>query len=114
MFGDSGGGDGRYEAGADSSKPPARHPANGDITVDRHRGFAVFEARAVYFRLPQTCSPIHVDKRSLKTRWTSTPQQMPAPEEIRVATTRITRPADCRICSLIDGSVIAGFVGDDV
>ena len=42
------------------------------MTVDRDRGFAVVEARAVYFRLPQTCSPIHVDKCSLKTRWTST------------------------------------------
>ena len=82
--------------------------------MDRDRGFAVVEARAVNFRLPQTCSPIHVDKCSLKTRWTSTPQQMPAPEEIQIATTRITRPANFRICLLIDGFVIAGFVGDDV
>jgi len=41
----------------DSSKPPACHPANGETAVDRDRGFAVVEARAVYFRLPQTCSP---------------------------------------------------------
>ena len=43
------------------------------MAVDCDRGFGIVEARAVYFRLPKTCSPIDVDKWSLKTRWTSTP-----------------------------------------
>ena len=47
--------------------------ANGEIAVDRHCGFAVIEARAVYFHMLQTCSPIHIDNCSLKTRWTTAP-----------------------------------------
>jgi len=31
-------------------------PANGEMAVDRDRGFAVVQLRAVYVRLPQTCS----------------------------------------------------------
>jgi hypothetical protein len=42
------------------------------MAVDRDSGFAFVEAHAVYFRLPQTYSPIHVDKSPLKTCWTST------------------------------------------
>ena len=47
-------------------------PANGEIAADRAGVFAVVEARAVYFRLPQTCSAPYVVKCSLKIRWTNT------------------------------------------
>ena len=43
-----GGGDLRaLRGGADCSKPPARYPANGEMTVGRDRGFAVVEVLAV-------------------------------------------------------------------
>jgi hypothetical protein len=54
------------------------------MAVGRERGFAV-EALAVYFPLLQTCSPTHVEKRSLKNRWTSTPAFSTTGESERIS-----------------------------
>jgi len=57
-----------------SLKAPNHRPvtsSNGEMAGDRDCVFAVVEARAVYFRLPQTCSLVPVDKCSLQTCWTS-------------------------------------------
>jgi hypothetical protein len=62
------------------------------MTVGRDRGFAV-EARAVHFPWPQAPSQIHVDKSSLKTRWTSTPLvHLAAVEPVEVVEPQMVLP----------------------